>query len=164
MNNSASFERLWKEHEPQLRRFAMKISGGNRDAGEDLIQDTAVKCMTSLPSFKQDCPFENWAMRIMFRCRLDDQRRKRQTEISIDSFVDGFFAVSQSIEADVIAQESLDRATQLAREIPAGLVFLQGILEGWSQVEMASSARISVPAAKNRCFRLRRNLRFLLAS
>ena len=63
---------------PRLRRFAYAISG-NRDEGDDLVQQACLKALSRLNQYQRGTRLDSWMFRIIQTTHIDAiRRRKRQ--------------------------------------------------------------------------------------
>ena len=72
----ADFEALLRPHLETLFCAALEMSGGASDA-EDLVQESVVKGLRRLDSFRSGTDFRAWMMRILANTRIDLYRRRR---------------------------------------------------------------------------------------
>ncbi len=87
------------QYADEFFRFAMyRIN--NREAAEDLVQDTFLSALNSLHNFRHDCPEKSWLYNILRNKIIDFYRKKVNreikkssltTEISDDTFLGHFF-------------------------------------------------------------------------
>jgi len=64
---------LVERHQPFIYNLAWKLTGNISDA-EDLTQETLIKIISNLSTFKQESSFTTWAYRITKNHFLNDQR------------------------------------------------------------------------------------------
>lgn len=55
---------------------------------EDFAQETALYILRDLPTFRGDSHFTTWALSIAVRVSFDEMRRKRWSDVSLDSLVE----------------------------------------------------------------------------
>jgi RNA polymerase sigma factor (sigma-70 family) len=65
---------LIERHQPFIYNLAWKLTGNSSDA-EDLTQETLIKIISNLSSFKQESAFTTWAYRIAKNQFLNDQKK-----------------------------------------------------------------------------------------
>jgi len=88
-----------EEYADEFFRFAMyRIK--NREAAEDLVQDTFLSAFGSIDKFRRDCPEKSWLYNILRNKIIDYYRKKANQEIKRsssavdvddDSYYDHFF-------------------------------------------------------------------------
>ncbi len=162
---SRRFERLLAQHWDSLRRMAFRLTG-DRDAGEDLLQDLVERVT---PRRDEVLCLDNpraWLGRVLYRLFVDQWRHARaRPQLDPEAEVD-----AQADTADV-PDDDFDRA--LARErLQAALdrlsperrdVVLLHDVEGYTLVEIATITETPVGTLKSRLHRGRVRLRGLLA-
>src|ERR1043165_5838887 len=74
----AAFSRLYDRHvEAVVRRLSHLVGpAGNLD---DLVQETFLRALKSLPRFRGDSPLRHWLLRIAGSVARDDQRRRSRS-------------------------------------------------------------------------------------
>ncbi|WP_162342888.1 RNA polymerase sigma factor [Cyclobacterium salsum] len=65
---------LIERHQPFIYNLAWKLTGNSSDA-EDLTQETLIKIISNLSTFKQESSFTTWAYRIAKNHFLNDQKK-----------------------------------------------------------------------------------------
>jgi RNA polymerase sigma-70 factor (ECF subfamily) len=76
-----AFEAITRPHLGTLYRVALRLTG-QREAAEDLVQDT---CLKAYRSFEADAEVNNykaWLLRIMTNAHIDNVRRKTERSVS----------------------------------------------------------------------------------
>jgi RNA polymerase sigma factor (sigma-70 family) len=81
--NEIALTTLVEKHQSFIYNLAWKLTGNIADA-EDLTQETLLKIIVNLSSFKQQSSFTTWAYRIMKNHFLNDQ--KKSTVLFAKSF------------------------------------------------------------------------------
>lgn len=77
-------------------------------APEDIAQDSILKILGSLKSFRGECKFTTWAMAIAVRVGISQRRRKRFRDVSLESRTQGGSRFEPSVLHDSI-ERRLDR-------------------------------------------------------
>jgi RNA polymerase sigma factor (sigma-70 family) len=75
----ADLECLYRSRLPQLRRTAAAICG-DRSAAADVVQDTFVRAVRELPSFRGEGTLEAWVWRILVNTARNHRRGVRAAE------------------------------------------------------------------------------------
>ena len=73
-----------KEYSDEFFRFAM-YRVNNREAAEDLVQDTFYYALKSLDKFRRDCPEKSWLYNILKNKIVDYYRKKTNQEVKRSS-------------------------------------------------------------------------------
>src|SRR5512143_1777413 len=79
----AEFARLVETHSTRIYRLALKILNDPQDA-EDVLQETFIKALRSLPSFEGRSSFSTWLYRIAMNDALMVVRKRRPEAVSIE--------------------------------------------------------------------------------
>ncbi len=86
MMASDTFTKMLEESMPHLRGYAYSLVR-NRDAAEDLVQDTLLRAWASRSRFVQGTNFKAWTFTILRNRFLDQRRRDRFSDTPIDNTV-----------------------------------------------------------------------------
>jgi RNA polymerase sigma-70 factor (ECF subfamily) len=125
----ARFERLLDAHERRLRRFAAGIVA-DRDRLDDVLQEAYLKAYRKLPRRFESAAHETaWLYRVVYRCCLDELRRRRVHEPLAE-------IVAQTVDVD--RRIALDRALRALRPADRAAIFLVGV----AGLEHADAARV----------------------
>jgi RNA polymerase sigma-70 factor (ECF subfamily) len=128
-DDRARFERLLDAHERRLRRFAAGIVT-DRDRLDDVLQEAYLKAYRRLPRHFHSPGHElAWLYRVVYRCCLDELRRRRPYEQLQEIAVHA---------EDVDRRLGLDRALRALRPSDRAAIFLVGI----AGLEHADAARV----------------------
>ncbi len=84
MGEQVAFELLMDLHRDSLVSLAMRMLR-NRDDAQDAVQDTALKALRALTSFRAGQPVLPWLARICSNCCVDTIRRRRRNCDSLES-------------------------------------------------------------------------------
>ncbi|MEM0943642.1 MAG: sigma-70 family RNA polymerase sigma factor [Pseudomonadota bacterium] len=60
---------------PYLRRMARLVTGGNAADADDLVQETVLKAISRIDSFRGDAELRTWLTSIMMNVHRSDKRR-----------------------------------------------------------------------------------------
>jgi RNA polymerase sigma-70 factor (ECF subfamily) len=142
--------RLVERHSGAVGRFVTSL--GERDAAQELVQDTFVRAFGALESWRDDASFRSWLFTIARRLVLDRRRsaRRGREVASLDDEGAADVAGGDDVLGGVIAAESAVRLraavatlTPTQRE-----VFLLRVVEGMSYREIAGVAATTEGAAR----------------
>ena len=137
---------------------------GEPEAAEDAAQETFLKAYQNLARYDRERPFATWLLSIAAHHCIDKLRRKKFTSFSIDEDEEGQVELPDRSAPD----PENEAAKKQEREHLHGI--LQSldptdraaiILRYWydaSEVEIAQTLRLTVPAVKSRLHRARREL------
>lgn len=169
----AAWSALLKAHERRLFNVCYRMVG-NRDDAAELTQDTLVKIVQNLSSFRGEAKLSTWMTRVAINQTLSFLRkRKRRSMVSLDAVdlqdIDGRSAWASQL-ADhrepnpaecVQTRESIEHLheamQQLDQDFRAVLVLRD--LQSMEYAEIAAALELPVGTVKSRLFRARLALR-----
>jgi RNA polymerase sigma-70 factor (ECF subfamily) len=138
---------LVERHGPSLARFATSL--GDRDAAEELVQDTFVRAFGAIATFRADSSLRTWLFTILRRLCLDRRRAERRRrvvgEVQERHAATEFDALDELVATETQARvrRALERLTPTQRE-----VFVLRVSEGLSYREIADVADTTEGAAR----------------
>lgn len=168
LGDDSAFLELWETYSAQVYRSLYRILG-NREDAEDALQDTCIKAYIHLSTFKGTSKFSTWVIRIGINNALMIVRKKRRYR---ESSLDGLHGDERespweipdnrvNIHHHYETHEAIERLKVAINHLTPGLrevVVLQQTHD-CSNKELASLAKLSVPAVKSRLLRARNALR-----
>ena len=134
---------------------------GDRHLAEDVVQETFIKVMRSLDTYRGDGPIAAWLYRIGYREAITVSRRRRETPLAPDEMLETGDRPITSVEDAVLASEltrRLDAAIASLAE-PLRSAFVLRDIEQLSTAEVAQTLDVSESAVKMRLARARQALR-----
>ncbi|KAA9005762.1 sigma-70 family RNA polymerase sigma factor [Histidinibacterium aquaticum] len=124
MEARAQLERRLSEYVTSLRRYALVLTR-DRDAAEDLVQETLTKAIAAADSWQPGSDMRVWLFRILHNTHVSDRRRARVRE-------DAKLMIPEPVEDTdptrrIELQQVLDALEQLpeAQRLPIVLVALK---------------------------------------
>ena len=172
-----AMERLIVRYQDRIYNVIMKIVGNSDDAAE-LTQETFVKVIEKIDTFKSQSSFYTWLFRIGLNLTLTFcKRRAKVPMLSLDAAVgaeDGEGATQ--LKAFLADKESLDPA-MIAQSREIGEIVMQSLgalesdhravlvlrdIEGMSYAEIAEALEVQLGTVKSRLSRARANLKEIL--
>jgi RNA polymerase sigma-70 factor (ECF subfamily) len=153
------------DHAEMLYRFAMSITRDPSLAG-DLVQDTFVRALERSNQYRGDAPLGAWLRRILHNLAIDRTRRATH-EVVVEEIEARWRNDDYTVDPAAVAmraetREELEDALARLPFIYRVAVVLHDV-EGWTVREIAETADISLPAAKQRLRRGRMGLVSALA-
>ena len=133
----------------------------DRHLAEDVVQETFVKVIRSLVSYRGDGPIAAWIYRIGYREAITVTRRWREDPLDPAAVAVEIDRPTGSVEEQVLAGElavRLDEAVNSLSE-PVRAAFVLRDVEGLSTTEVAAALEISSSAVKMRLARARETIR-----
>jgi len=170
----AAFEELFVRHRDAALRAAMKMAGNRADA-LDGVQEGFIKAYRNLASFRGECKFRTWLLRIVANTCLDiRRRRKREPKLRFEEEIsegsvqetarsratgEGPVAAAERHELESRLAEAVARLSPKHRE-----VFLLFFSEGMSYEQMGDELGISPGTVMSRLYYARQKLQVALRS
>lgn len=174
--DSAAIERLIIKYQDRIYNVILKISGNKDDAAE-LSQETFVKFIEKVDTFKGNSAFYTWLFRIAVNLTYNYCKRRAKAPMqSLDkTAVEGdddagqlkaFLADKSEVDPAVIAQKKETGELimkSLARlEDDQRMVLVLRDIEGMAYAEIAETLQIELGTVKSRISRARSNLKDIL--
>lgn len=159
----SAVEQLLKIWYPKLLRYATHQLG-NKDAAQDVVQETAITVARTIRKLKDPVAFPKWAYQILHRRGVDYQRREirrrnRETPVSSPHNVDiAAESAGDQQEDGMLIQNALKGLGELSYNV-IHLHYLHGL----SVKEIATICDIPEGTVKSRLHAARGKLRELLA-
>ena len=145
---------------PRLRRYARALTG-NREAADDLTQDTLERAWSKRLLWQPGTDLRAWMFTIMHNVFVNGTRRNRPTVSLDDSPMDDVLpATSTSVETGIVLAE-LSRALALLPAEQREVLLLVG-LEQFSYSEASEVLGVPLGTVMSRLSRGRERLRILL--
>ncbi|MBN2089319.1 sigma-70 family RNA polymerase sigma factor [candidate division KSB1 bacterium] len=156
------------QHEKMVYNLALKLVGNPEDA-ENILQETFLKILESLHTFKGGSALSTWIYRIATNFALMHLRTKKRNFVSIDEYpldekrdFSHFFKVTDVDPLKDLLNTELKENLQAAIDsLPPKFktVFILKDIEGLSLKEISTMLKISLPAVKSNLHRARLFLR-----
>jgi RNA polymerase sigma-70 factor, ECF subfamily len=149
---------------PRLRRYAIALTG-NREASDDLIQDTLERAWRKRDLWQPGSDLRAWLFTVMHNVHVNGVRAARPTESLDDSERGADPAIATpsvaSAESGVVLSELRTALARLSEE-HRQVILLVG-LEQMSYADAASVLEVPIGTVMSRLARGREQLRRLLA-
>ena len=147
----AAFRALYRAHTPALYALAWRLTGGDRGEAEDLVQESWVRALTALQSFRGQSALRSWLCGVLVNVR----RGRIRTEWRVVDAPDVEPIVERSDADDAI---DLERAIA---SLPEGArdVYVLHDVQGYTHKEIADLLGIVEGTSKSQLNRARSLLR-----
>lgn len=158
-----SVGRLFDEFADGVYTLGYRILG-DVHAAEDVVQETFIKVMNSLHTYRGDGPIQAWLYRIGYREAITATRKRREVPIDPEEMLRSGDRTLPSVEHSVLNSElvqTLDHAIAQLSD-PLRATFTLRDIEGLSTSEVAGILDVSESAVKMRLARAREALRVQL--
>ncbi|NIM50814.1 MAG: sigma-70 family RNA polymerase sigma factor [Gemmatimonadales bacterium] len=145
-----AFRELHRRHTPRMLQLILRMRGGAESDTEDLVQETWIRAVKSLPSFRGDSQFGTWLVGICVHVTQDCLRKAKHPHVSLDE-------VPEPLSPEPPHAERIDLEKVLAL-LPTGCrtVLLLHDLEGFSHAEIAEMLGIAEGTSKSQLSAARR--------
>lgn len=164
-----AFAQLVERYSPHVYRLALKILDDPQDA-EDVLQETFIKALKSLPSFEGRSSLSTWLYRIAVNEALMLIRKRKPGAVSLDMEKDDGEGQTEPVEIvdwcclpekDLLSSEARQFLDEAIQKLSPALraVFVLRDIEGLSVRETAEALGVSEVAVKTRLLRARLKLR-----
>lgn len=159
------FEREALVHLDVLYGLALRFTGGDDAAAQDLVQDTVLKAYRAWDNFEKGTNCRAWLTTILRNTFINDLRRrqKRPSPVEYDEVAErSVFPELQSTDADggffdrIVDDEVIRAIEELSEDFRVPLILAD--LEGLGYQEISELLEIPVGTVKSRLFRARRRL------
>jgi len=132
-----AIELLYGMFEAPVYTLARRLCRSSHDA-EDILQDTFMEVLRSLPAFRGEGSFAGWVRRITATKALQRLRRARPTEALDEDLVEDFQEDPQRRPADVaLARVDLEMALENLSDTARSILWLHDV-EGYSHEEIGA--------------------------
>ncbi|TFV87201.1 sigma-70 family RNA polymerase sigma factor [Blastococcus sp. CT_GayMR16] len=153
---------LYDEHAPVLLAYALRLTDGDRNRAEDIVQETLLRAWRNLDRLDQDAgPVRPWLFTVAQHLAIDAHRarRARPTEVGDAALahVPELDQVEGTLDRIVIA----DALDSLSHEHRA--VIIETYYRGRTVAEAAGVLGIPPGTVKSRCYYALRALKLALA-
>ncbi|MBR6418831.1 MAG: sigma-70 family RNA polymerase sigma factor [Oscillospiraceae bacterium] len=124
-----AFDEIYKAYAQDVYRFALRLSG-SESLAEDILQDTMLKAITSIDSFKGGCSMKTWLCTIARNEYLNHVKRMDNRGLPLDaareaSGDDDPFSMAENAELAVQIHRVLHRLEEPYREVFSLRVFAE---------------------------------------
>lgn len=144
---------------PNLRRYALGLTG-NREAADDLVQDTMERAWTRIALWQRRGDLRAWLFSILHNLFVDRVRAQRKLRVESIGDEDATVPV-RATQADMLEVRDLDRALLLL-PLEQREVLLLVAVEQMSYEQVARTLGIPAGTVMSRLSRGRERLRSLL--
>ena len=73
-----AFGELVRRHQSQLRASVRRMTGGNVELSDDVVQETFILAWKNIKSFRYEAKFSTWLYRIAFNAWQSEVRKKHE--------------------------------------------------------------------------------------
>ena len=155
--------RLFNEFADAIYTLGYRIVG-DRHLAEDVVQETFIKVINALPTYRGEGPIGGWIYRIGYREAITITRKRREDPVDPTTYQVTSMPGDASVETDVLNLELIDRLDNAMSQLsePVRAAFTLRDIQGLSTAEVAAVLEVSESAVKMRLARAREALRVQL--
>lgn len=170
--DAAAFDQLVTAYSSDVNALLFRLTN-DREESADLVQETFLKALRNIGSFRGDCSLKTWLFRIAINESRNRfrwwKRRRRDTTFSLDSTIgDSETAVWETMADSGISPEDAAIRREESQRLETALGSLKAVyreavtlcdIEGLSYEECAQALDTNVGTVKSRLSRGRDELR-----
>jgi RNA polymerase sigma-70 factor, ECF subfamily len=147
------FRHLYRKHSIVMYRLALQLTNKDLVGAEDIVQETWLRAIESLQSFKWNSTLRTWLCGILINCAREHLRKKGSSIINV---------IHPSFESPQ-GEWKIDLQNALW-QLPLGYreVLLLHDLQGYKHHEIASMLGISEGTSKSQLFHARKAMQKFL--
>ena len=83
--NERAFEILYRRYRKQLYGYLYNLMSGNASEAEEVFEETWIKVVDKLPSYRDQGKFSAWLFRVARNIFLDTMRRNKRSALPLES-------------------------------------------------------------------------------
>jgi RNA polymerase sigma-70 factor, ECF subfamily len=154
--DEAAFRWIYRQYGEVLWRFALRLTGGDQSASADIVQDTWVRAIDKLSTFRWQSSLKTWLMGIVLYRSKEYWRSQMTAQLRFSPFETAIFELTD----EGFGPDKMDLETAFAH-LPPGYraVLTLHDVEGFRHEEIAELLQISVGTSKSQLSRGRAFLR-----
>lgn len=156
----AAFEPLYRAHVGRVHALCLRMLS-DRNAAEELTQDTFVRAWERISSYRGDAAFGTWVYRIAVNQVVSALRSQRRLSDRLRELAGGVLGEPRSAAPVDSGELDLERAVRALPE-RARLVFLLHDVEGYKHSEIAEMMGLTTGTTKTHLHNARQRLRGVL--
>jgi RNA polymerase sigma-70 factor (ECF subfamily) len=161
--NDDAFTNLVETYQKPVYNLCYRMLG-EMEAAEDAAQETFLKAYQNLNRYDRERSFATWLLSIAAHHCIDKLRRKRFNSVSIDEDEEGQTDIPDHSaldpESEIMKHQQRERLQNCLQSLdPTDRAAV--VMRYWqdcSEVEIAQTLKLTVPAVKSRLHRARRAL------
>ncbi|MEL6217169.1 MAG: sigma-70 family RNA polymerase sigma factor [Pseudomonadota bacterium] len=106
-----------EEEIPRLRRFARLLTRGDASRADDLVQETLLRALRSLESYREDAGLGTWMTSIMLNLHRSEHRQEVRRRAQLSAHFDGeAVALPRARSADGADETVIPEPSEPARQ------------------------------------------------
>lgn len=164
MADNTSFKQRLLGLQSNLYNFACQLTA-NREAAQDLVQDTTLKVLDNEEKYVDNVNFKGWVFTIMRNIFINNYRRQVRSATVVDSTED-LFHLNLSQESGLTTPEGSFAAKEISVAINSFSkeyqVPFSMYIAGYKYSEIAEQMQLPLGTVKSRIFFARKRLQSML--
>lgn len=154
-----AFRRLYRAHTPRLYQTVLRLVQYQKHEAEEVVQDTWVRAVERLPSFRWEARLQTWLVGIAVnRCReLFRERQRQRNEFAPEKFEESLPARDGDMHVQIDLECALAALPHGYRE-----VFVLHDISGYTHEEIGAMLSLNTGTSKSQLFHARQALRAAL--
>jgi RNA polymerase sigma-70 factor (ECF subfamily) len=156
--DAAALDALYRRHAARVYTVVRRLTGDDAQA-DDAAQETWMRAMRALPSFRGQAMFSTWLHRIAVNCALYGRRRRERNRLRELELPDSLQASGS--EARPLLRMRLQEAID---QLPEGMrrVLVLHDVEGYTHEEIGDLLGVASGTCKSQLFKARAKMRTYL--
>lgn len=164
MSDHITFKNRLLGLQNNLLNFAYQLTT-NREAAQDLVQDTTLKVLDNESKYVDNVNFKGWVFTIMRNIFINNYRRQVRSATVIDTTED-LYHINLSQESGLTSPEGSFAAKEISAAInsftPEYKVPFTMYIAGYKYSEIAEQMQLPLGTVKSRIFFARKRLQSML--
>lgn len=153
-----TIKNIYEKYKEDVFRYLVSLTH-NPSLSEDLVSETFISAIKSLPKFRGDSDIKTWLFSIA-RYKWYEYLRKKKEEVSFDDLAKNYLREKTDLESSVIEGEIADMIIYLIeKESPRTKDIILMRIKGYSFYEIAEKHNISESSARVIDFRGKKKIR-----
>ena len=156
--DAAALDALYRRHASRVYSVVRRLTGDDAQA-EDAAQETWMRAMRALPSFRGQAMFSTWLHRIAVNCALYGRRKRERNRLRELELPDSLPAATG--ESRPLLRMRLEEAID---QLPEGMrrVLVLHDIEGYTHEEIGDLLGVAAGTCKSQLFTARAKMRVYL--
>lgn len=152
-----AFRELYRRHTPAVYQLVLRMLGGSQPDAEDVVQETWIRAVRKLGSFRWESALRTWLCAIALNQARETLRRRSRAPVT--ELPEGLELPARPTRDG----ERMDLERAIAK-LPPGYrsVLVLHDIEGFTHEEISAHLEIAVGTSKSQLFDARRAMRALL--
>jgi len=124
--DQAVFAELLKRYQSPIRQFLRRLTAGDHATVDDLAQETFMRMLSSLDTFRGDSKLSTWLHKIAYHCFLRNQESNSKMHFADASLLTNLVAEPSNDMSDIMLEQlmaylNIDERLMLTLSLAAGM-------------------------------------------